>query len=40
MASGAGEIENAATFEDGHRVQMVLDAARESDAEGKVVNLS
>jgi predicted dehydrogenase len=40
IAAGRTEIENAATFEDGHQVQKVLDAARESDAEGRVVNLS
>jgi predicted dehydrogenase len=39
IAAGRTEIEDAATFEDGHQVQKVLDAARESDAEGKVVNL-
>jgi predicted dehydrogenase len=40
IAAGRTEIENAASFEDGHQVQKVLDAARESDAEGSVINLS
>jgi predicted dehydrogenase len=39
IAAGSTEIEDAATFDDGHQVQRVLDAARESDAEGLVVNL-
>lgn len=34
LAKGRTSIENAATFEDGLRVQRVLDAARESDATG------
>ncbi len=39
IRSGVREIEHAATFADGVRVQKVLDAARESDAAGRVVNL-
>ncbi len=34
IATGATKIEHAATFEDGVRVQRVLDAARESDRTG------
>lgn len=40
ILQGGTSIEHAATFEDGVRVQRVLDAARESDAAGKVVRLS
>jgi predicted dehydrogenase len=40
IRSGDPEIANAATFEDGLRVQRVLDAARESSAEGKRIDLS
>jgi predicted dehydrogenase len=36
---GKNEIEHAATFEDGLRVQKVLDAARESDEKGIVVKI-
>lgn len=39
IREGKGEIEHAATFEDGLNVQRVLDAARESDASGKVVKV-
>lgn len=39
IASGAGGIEHAATFEDGLKVQRVLDAARESNTKGRVVFL-
>ncbi|MEQ1761953.1 MAG: Gfo/Idh/MocA family oxidoreductase [Pyrinomonadaceae bacterium] len=39
IASGAKTIEQAATFEDGLKVQRVLDDARESDASGSVVKL-
>ena len=37
IRNGSHTIEHAATFEDGVRVQKVLDAARESDATGRVV---
>jgi predicted dehydrogenase len=40
IGRGDSEIENAATFEDGLKVQHVLDAARKSDAEGCVVKLA
>jgi predicted dehydrogenase len=33
------EVENAATFEDGYKIQLLLDAARESDKTGAVVKL-
>ena len=33
-------IENAATFEDGYQVQLLMDAARESDKTGAVVKLA
>jgi predicted dehydrogenase len=39
IRNGSREIEHAATFEDGVRVQKVLDAARESDATGICVKL-
>ena len=39
IRNGVCEIEHAATFEDGVKVQKVLDAARESDAAGRVINL-
>ena len=39
IATGASSIENAATFEDGLRVQRVLDAARDSNAGGRVITL-
>lgn len=39
VAEGRTTIENAATFEDGLAVQRVLDAARESDANGRSVNV-
>ena len=39
LRSGAGSIEHAATFDDGVRVQRVLDAARESNARGRQVLL-
>jgi predicted dehydrogenase len=39
ITDGLIVIENAATFDDGRQVQKVLDAARESDAKGSVVNL-
>lgn len=39
IRNGVREIEHAATFEDGVKVQKVLDAARESDAGGRVIKL-
>ncbi|HEX3100964.1 MAG TPA: Gfo/Idh/MocA family oxidoreductase, partial [Pyrinomonadaceae bacterium] len=39
IRNGSHEIEHAATFEEGVKVQKVLDAARESDAAGRVVDL-
>lgn len=40
LRSGETEIEHAATFEDGLKVQLVLDAARASNASGRVVEIS
>ena len=39
IREGKTEIENAATFADGLKVQRVLDAAHESDETGKIVKL-
>jgi predicted dehydrogenase len=39
IKTGKTEIEHAATFEDGLKVQKVLDAARESDKKGCVIKL-
>ena len=39
IRNGRSEIEHAATFEDGVRVQKVLDAARESDATGRSIKI-
>jgi predicted dehydrogenase len=39
IQNGKTEISHAATFEDGLRVQKILDAARESDANGKRIDL-
>ncbi|MBC7900900.1 MAG: Gfo/Idh/MocA family oxidoreductase [Saprospiraceae bacterium] len=39
IIEGRTEIEFAATFEDGLKVQKVLDAARESNARGRIVEL-
>ena len=39
IRNGSHTIEHAATFEDGVRVQKALDAARESDATGRVVTI-
>jgi len=39
ICRGENSIENAATFEDGVRVQRVLDAARESDAARRAVDI-
>lgn len=40
LRSGEKTIDGAATFEDGYRVQLVLDAARESDRTGCWVEIS
>jgi len=40
IQEGGTKIENAATFEDGLKVQKVLDAARESNENGRVIKLS
>jgi len=39
LQAGETEISHAATFEDGLRVQEVLDAARKSDTEGKIFKI-
>lgn len=39
LQSGENKVEGAATFEDGHRVQLVLDAARESDKTRAIIKL-
>jgi predicted dehydrogenase len=39
IVAGKPSVEYAATFEDGLNVQIVLDAARESDRTGSVVAL-
>ena len=39
LREGKTKVENAATFEDGYKIQLVLDAARKSDATGMVVKL-
>jgi predicted dehydrogenase len=39
IRSGKTEIEHAATFEDGVKVQRVLDTARESNETGRAINL-
>jgi predicted dehydrogenase len=39
IRSDTKTIEHAATFEDGVRVQRVLDAARESNASGRAVEM-
>ena len=39
LCEGKTEVENAATFADGYKIQLVLDAARKSDATGAVVKL-
>lgn len=39
ILSGSGKIKHAATFDDGVKVQRVLDAARESDATGRLVRM-
>jgi predicted dehydrogenase len=40
LQNGKTEIENAATFADGYKIQLALDAARESNTSGKAVNLA
>jgi predicted dehydrogenase len=40
MRSGRKTVEDAASFEDGHRVQVVLDAVRESNKRGCWVDVS
>ncbi|MGH9901322.1 MAG: hypothetical protein ACRD68_05800, partial [Pyrinomonadaceae bacterium] len=35
LRAGRREVEGAATFEDGHRIQQVLDAARRSHESGR-----
>ena len=39
LKAGKTSVENAATFEDGYRVQLLLDAARKSDETGAIVKL-
>ena len=39
LQNGETSVENAATFEDGYRNQVVLDAARESSEKGCAVKL-
>lgn len=39
LREGKTRVENAATFEDGYRIQLLLDAARESDRTSTVVKL-
>ncbi|HEX8249681.1 MAG TPA: Gfo/Idh/MocA family oxidoreductase [Pyrinomonadaceae bacterium] len=39
LQAGETEVENAATFEDGYKIQIALDAARESNASGCAVKL-
>jgi predicted dehydrogenase len=39
LKNGKTNIEHAATFEDGYKIQLALDAARESDKQGCVVKL-
>jgi predicted dehydrogenase len=40
LSEGRTSVEGAATFDDGHRTQLVLDAARRSHADGRNVMLS
>jgi predicted dehydrogenase len=39
IKAGKTEVENAATFEDGYKIQLALDAARESNEKGCVIKL-
>jgi predicted dehydrogenase len=39
LREGKNSIEHAATFEDGYRCQIVLDAARESNEKGQMVKI-
>ena len=40
LRDGKTQVENGATFEDGYKTQLVLDAARESNAAGKMVKVN
>ena len=40
IAAGSNYIDHAATFDDGHQIQKVLDAARESNAQGRAIDLA
>ena len=39
LKEGETDVENAASFEDGYKIQLALDAARESNANGKIVKI-
>ena len=39
LQAGKTEVENAATFEDGYKIQLALDAARESNESGCIVKI-
>jgi predicted dehydrogenase len=39
LQAGETIVENAATFEDGYKIQIALDAARESNATGCAVKI-
>ena len=39
IVEGGSEIEHAATFDDGVKIQRVLDAARESNSTGRMINV-
>jgi predicted dehydrogenase len=39
LKQGKTQVENAATFEDGCKIQIALDAARESNATGKMIKI-
>jgi predicted dehydrogenase len=39
LRNGETVVENAATFEDGYKIQLLLDAARKSDETGAVIKL-
>jgi predicted dehydrogenase len=40
LRAGKTDVENGATFEDGYKIQIALDAARESSASGRIVKTS
>lgn len=40
LRSGKTEVENAATFEDGYRIQLALDAARESSKTKRMITIN